>query len=1046
MLEQREKWASHARAGQQGGITGSVVGFDGQAVAGVCVTAVGAGRSVTAAAAPDGSFRLAGLTAGSYKLEYRDCTAAGRSPISSAGYLTAWYGGTSSQSTAARVQVTAGQVRHVPVMKLKPVNAAAAIAAEQASFRRELAANGRSLSTAAAAKTGTIAGKVTGKGKPLSSICVLVAAVSAGQAYAGQTSKNGAYTIRGVLPGQYQVIFEPLGLCSSRANWLQQVYRDDNSPFGGTPTNVRIRAGHKTAGISAKLRQGGEISGTVTSKSGARLRGICVFADANTGHGQYVNYQTQTAANGSYYLHSLFPGKYSLYFEIGCGSRSENYAPVTHPLVPIHLGQERTVNQVLAAGASVSGVATLGSSSGAPLSGICVFASNASGTVTDNTSTNGSGQYQAIGLTGGTFQVQFSPGCNNNGNYTSVTVTAHTTAGQQTNGIDAVLQPGATISGTITGNGDKPLSGICVVVAGGNAESSSANFNANGSYYINQLPAGAYQVGFLPGCGNPGSYAPYWYNNQPSESTATSINLTTGESFPLDVQMKPGATISGKVTGTGGNALSGVCVYATPQSTGELSQGELPASSNRHGSYSLTNLAPGQYVVNFGCGLGPYGEQWFPGAPDAAAADAVSAPAGRTANINATLQPGGTIKGVVTGQHGHPLSGVCAFAVDTKGNASALSESVLILSIGGLPGLTGSRGTYELSGLAAGRYQVSFSPCTGAERYAEQWYRGKASPQGATDVTVRAGRTTSGIDARLVLGGTISGHVTGTGGNSLRNICVFAATQSAGIVGGVETGKAGTYTIFGLGSGRYSVEFSPCGGQNLVTVVAQARVKAPRATTGVNATLQAGGSISGAVTAGSAPSGPAVSGICVEVYSGTSAEPVDTVTTGMDGSYLATGLPVGTYELYFNDPQCLSAPGLAPQWYDGQLTRATAQTVSVTAVGSTTSSIDAALQPDGQITGTVSAGSPASPLSGACVTAVPLSGNTLPAVAVTGKSGYTLAQLVPGLYKVKFSAGCGAVGYVTQWWSQKSSRAKATVINVGFGQDITSVSATLSKS
>ena len=68
MLEQRAKWASHARQGEQGAITGSVVGFDGQPIASACVTAVGAGRSVTTMAAPDGTFRLAGLTAGSYAL------------------------------------------------------------------------------------------------------------------------------------------------------------------------------------------------------------------------------------------------------------------------------------------------------------------------------------------------------------------------------------------------------------------------------------------------------------------------------------------------------------------------------------------------------------------------------------------------------------------------------------------------------------------------------------------------------------------------------------------------------------------------------------------------------------------------------------------------------------------------------------------------------------------------------------------------------------------------------------------------------------------
>ncbi len=57
-------------------------------------------------------------------------------------------------------------------------------------------------------------------------------------------------------------------------------------------------------------------------------------------------------------------------------------------------------------------------------------------------------------------------------------------------------------------------------------------FDNDGSYVINQLDAGTYQVGFFGGCGNRGSYAPNWYNNQPSENTATPIKLALGQNFP----------------------------------------------------------------------------------------------------------------------------------------------------------------------------------------------------------------------------------------------------------------------------------------------------------------------------------------------------------------------------------------------------------------------------------------------------------------------------------------------------------------------------------
>jgi hypothetical protein len=1049
MLRAREQWAAHNTHSGLGVITGAVVGFDSQPVTGACVTAVGTGRSITAAAAPDGTFRLAGLPAGSYALEYRDCAAAGR-------YLTTWSGGAVAQSTAARVQVATGQVRHVPVMAMRPVNLGAAIAAQQATFRRELAAGERDLPAAAAAKTGEIAGKVTGKGKPLSGICVTAITVSRERGYVAMTTKHGTYTVRDVAPGKYHVVFAG-PFCPPHGNWLPQAYKNDNktsAELGGSGTVIRVRAGHKTAGINGDLRLGGEISGTVTNKSGAKLRGICVIAGGGPGESFAFGGQPHTAANGIYHVHALAPGKYTLQFAIGCGSDGSNYAPATHRAVKIGLGQDLTVNEKLAPGASISGKVTLTSSSGKPLSGICVSANNESGLVNRSAATNADGDYRVIGLTGGIYQLEFGPGCNNNRNYTQAFATARTTAGKQTSGVNAVLQVGAKISGTITNADDQPVTGICFEIVGNEFVGEYGGFDTSGSYSINQLVAGTYQMGFFGGCGNRSSYAPDWYDNQPSENTATPITLATGQSFTANAVLQPGATISGKVTDASGHGISGMCVDATSPSDVELGPGTAaPPANSRNGNYTLSNLAPGQYLVDFGCGSGGrYAEQWFPSAAAPGSADLVSAPAGTTSGINAVLKPGGSISGVVTGNGGHPLAGVCAVAVDTKGGAlppvrgrvGSLFSNILGANDYGVAALTGRHGAYQIFGLAAGSYQVTFIPCSGSYQYAEQWYRDKATAPAATTVAVRAGKTTTGIDGRLVVGGTISGRVTGTTGNPLRGICVVAVGQSGGAIGAAVTGKTGTYIIGELGAGRYTVGFEPCDSQNYMTVIAHARVTAPHTTT-VNATMRTGGSIAGALTAGSA-AGPPVSDSCVEVYTANSDQIVGIGFTGLDGSYLVSGLPAGNYQVYFGDPQCyLTAPGLAPQWYSGQLTQSTATTVAVT-VGHTTGSIDAALQADGQITGTVS-GPTATPLAGACVTAVPSPADgALPVVAVTGSSGYTLSDLVPGDYKVRFSAGCGATGYATQWWDDVTSSKDATVIPVGPNDVVPDISATLSKS
>ena len=1040
MLELARR-AAHAAASGTGVITGSVTGFDGVPLAGACVTAVGitgvgAGHSITAAAAPDGAFRLADLTAGSYALEYRDCAAPGR-------YLTAWSGGADRPTTAARVLVAAGQVRRVPVMMLRPLHTAAALRASQASWHRMLAnATGRGLSAAASAKAGQIAGEVTGKGRPLRGICVIVFPIKGGIGYGTTTGKHGTYVVRHLPPGRYSVSFAG-PFCSNSGNWLPQTYRNKNSPFGPTPTPVTVRSGKQTGGIDARLRLGGEISGIVTSKSGRGLGGICVSSSVSF-HGGIIGLSLGTAPSGTYHLHALVPGKYTVSFSVGCGSKG-NYAPATRR-VRVGSGQDIAgIDAALGTGGSISGTVTLGQAAGRTLAGICVTAISDNGSIFVTGATDRDGEYTVVGLVTGRYSLEFQAGCDNQGNYTSVFASARAVTGKRTTGVNAVLQRGGTISGVVTDNRGRPVYGICITLGGADAYTAELpeSTDTNGSYAITGLSAGTYQVGFSGGCGNSGDYAAVWYQDQPSQTAATSIRLTTAEAVTdIDQQLAPGATITGKVTDASGHPLSGICVDATTPSEAELGPVFTQNSFTQDGTYSISGLTPGQYLVEFGCGLNTtYADQWFHAGPDSGSAELISAGPGRTSGINAVLQTAGSIRGVVTGTAGHPLAGVCV---------SALSASGFLVNLDdpygpGTP-ITGSHGAYKISGLAPGSYDVSFTPCAGSLQYAERWYRGAASPLSATAVRVRAGKTTSGIDGRLVVGGTISGRVVNASGKPLRNICILAFSDQTSSYGFASTGKAGTYTTRGLGTGRYTVQFTPCLNQNLVTVTRRSRVTAPHRTSGVDATMRAGGSIAGVVTAGSA-SGPPVSGTCVEaIPANPSNSSFGAAVTGTDGSYLATGLAAGTYQVYFNDPGCFfAAPGLAPQWYNGKQTEESATPVQVQ-IGQTTQAIDAALQPDGEITGTVS-GPSASPLAGACVTAVQLSpGGLPPVVAVSKASGYALIQLPPGRYKVRFSAGCGATGYAAQWWKNATSQKAGKVITILPGKTHAAISATLSKS
>jgi hypothetical protein len=314
-------------------------------------------------------------------------------------------------------------------------------------------------------------------------------------------------------------------------------------------------------------------------------------------------------------------------------------------------------------------------------------------------------------------------------------------------------------------------------------------------------------------------------------------------------------------------------------------------------------------------------------------------------------------------------------------------------------------------------------------------------------VRVRPRRTTTGIGATLAVGGSISGQVVARAtGKPVRNVCVDAFGAATQAFGFALTNKTGHYTMRALATGRYSVFFTPCyaKGPNLVGSTRSAQVKAPNAVTGFNARLAAGGAASGTVTAASRPQ----TDVCVEFDPLSPTGEFGFAFTGTDGTYVATGLSAGQYHVYF-DPSCdFDVPQFAAQWYNGQPTEATANAITVT-VGKTTGGIDATLQPFGEITGTVT-GPTKAPVAGECVTAIPVgkdfAGFYSPELAITTKTGaYSLLDLQPGRYKVKFSAGCGDSGFRTQWWKNAGSAAAATVIKVGAGVLVTGIDAALKR-
>ena len=396
-------------------------------------------------------------------------------------------------------------------------------------------------------------------------------------------------------------------------------------------------------------------------------------------------------------------------------------------------------------------------------------------------------------------------------------------------------------------------------------------------------------------------------------------------------------SINGTVTEEGtGTPLAGICVDANDISFEFFSFGTTDAS----GAYSVGGLGSGDYEVQFSdCSESPtYVTEWYNDRPDFYSADLVAVTDGsKTSGIDAQLATGGSINGTVTEEGtGTPLADICVNAVDSSFSFFGFGE-------------TDASGAYSVGGLGSGDYEVEFFDCGESVTYIMEFYNDRADFNSADLVAVTIGSKTSGIDAALAVGGSINGTVTDEAtGTPLADICVSAQDPLFSSFGFGETDESGAYSVGGLGSGDYEVEFFDCGetvtyimefyndradfnSADLVAVVAGSK------TSGIDAALAAGGSINGTVTEDG--TGTPLADICVETVDSSFSFFGFALTDAL-GGYSVGGLAAGDYTVNFYD--CGDTDTYFAEYYDDQVDFGFANLVAVVA-GSKTSGIDAGL-------------------------------------------------------------------------------------------------------
>jgi hypothetical protein len=794
---------------------------------------------------PSGAYTIAGLPGGSYKLYFY-----------ASNYLEQWYSARSDRASASSVALTApGTVGALNAVLVK----------------------GGSIS-------GTVSDKESGAGIP--GVYVTVYSLAGSPVGYGYTDNTGAYTAAGLPSGSYQLRFDP----QNTPGYLPQWY--GNKPDQASSTAVAVLSAGTTSGISAALAKGGSLTGKVTdAATGAPLANAYVnLTDAVSG--AYLS-GTSTDSSGMYRFSGL-SGSYKLAFSAAgylpqwySGKADQASALIVSVTAP---GQSAGFDAILSKGASIAGTVS-DATSGAGLSGVLVSIESVPSRRVSWAYTDSSGAYSVSGLSTGSYKLRFTldgyvvkwyGGAADRDGATAVPVSA---PGAVT-GINLALVRGATISGhisdRITGAAVQGVT-VSAVDAVTGTWSRSGYTDAAGAYSITGLASGSYKLQAVSN--SQASYITQWYGNKEQQSAASAVTVgAPGSLSGIDITLEKGSVVSGSVRDRASGApLANVWVnLASADSGQQVSSGY----SDSLGSYSVSGLPSGNYLVS--CSATGYLTGWYDGTSDQSSATILPLAApGAVSGINLALDLAGSISGTVTDRSSGAGIANCFLSVSDRisgmGVGSAYSDA---------------SGAYTITGLPSGSYRLRIE-APGGTGYLGAWYGDSLC---ADSVSVIAPRGTTGIDPRLDLGGSISGRVTdaesGLGVSGLR-ITLGSSSPGAASVSyaSLATDASGAYTVGGLASGGYVLSFSAAG-YPATTRSGVTTVLAPGAVPGQDAVLVRGGGISGQVT--DSVSGTGVYEVLVEAVNTVTQVLAGTGTSDYNGNYSITGLPSGSYALYYD--------------------------------------------------------------------------------------------------------------------------------------------------
>lgn len=560
---------------------------------------------------------------------------------------------------------------------------------------------------------------------------------------------DGVYFVpAGLASGEYRVRAQP-SLSSDPALRLYAA---------ATVGPVTVSAPEMTRDVDVSLPAAGGFAGTV--QAAGPLAGVRVVAFDSAGEAAAA---ALTDARGAYTLAHLPAGSYTLIFDPRPAPGGGSYGVVRlndQTVTPgqISAGVDVTLSASVQSG-TISGRVT-DAITGQGIPDVIVIFDDADTDGFSVAHTEADGSYASGPLDPGTYTVQFVTLTSERATTArylseyypgravySLAERVPVVAGAAVTGINAGLRLGASISGTVSGDGAGALQGVFVVAYDASDPArpprATAVTDAAGRYTLRGLPAGQYTVEFITAVSRNSTSRQFqsavYDPNGTTPPNPTAVQVRAGEGRAgIDITLGRGAQVSGRVTDAAtGAGVAGVYAVLIDQFTGR------PVSvglTDAEGNFVTSGVNRGVYRLKFTTVFAldrtarTYVDAWWNeggGSSNPDEAESFVVVDVNVTGLDVRLQQGGTISGRVTAADtGAGLAGV--FAVARAGDVAVATAS------------TDGAGRYTLAGLPVGSYTVEFVTLA-APLLRVRTYTGTSIPT----VTVGPGADTPGINAVL---------------------------------------------------------------------------------------------------------------------------------------------------------------------------------------------------------------------------------------------------------------------------------------------------------